>query len=118
MVVAFGEDRLYHAMLRWGHQEDVKSLYIALGGDKKKWTEKCRILRLHMVGEGMMDLGLANKTLEREILCRTAFVFAKCYKEYALKKPELPPNIHARMILDSQNEWTVKYAELLASFQE
>lgn len=117
MIAAFGEDRLYHAMLRWGHQDELKSLYLALGGEKKGWPEKCRKLRLHMVGEGITELGVAKKDMEREILCRTAYALAKHHKEYALKRPEMPPNIHARMVLDSQNEWTAKYVKFLEEFE-
>jgi hypothetical protein len=117
MVAAFGEDRLYHAMLRWGRQDELKSLYLALGGEDKEWPEKCRKLRLHMVGEGITELGIAKKNLQRETLCRTACTLAKHHKEYALKRPEMPPSIHARMVLDSGNKWTEKYVEVLEEFE-
>jgi hypothetical protein len=44
-------------------------------------------------------------------------MLARHHKEYALKKPEMPPSVHARMILDSQNEWTEKYVKVLEDFE-
>jgi hypothetical protein len=121
MVAAFGEDRFYHAVLRPSvisrpeGKREARAIFLALGGSEQKWAEKCRELKLRN------GYGMASNEMEaeeaRKALCRTAFMLARHRKEYALKTPEMPPSIHARMILDSGNEWTEKYVKVLEDFK-
>lgn len=130
MVAAFGEDRFYHAVMRRDSQHvrlppmssrkrDAKQIYLALGGLEHKWSDKCAELKLNPFAEVREDHRETELTPDeaRSVLCRTAFMIAKNHKEYARKKPEMPASIHARMILDSQNEWTRRYAEVLEEFE-
>ena len=117
MVAAFGEDRFYHAVLRptvisrpEGKRE-ARAIFLALGGSEQKWAEKCRKLKLRCVDRPAHDDMDPDEA--RNALCRTAYMLARHHKEYALKRPEMPPNIHARMILDSGNEWTERYVKVL-----
>lgn len=114
MIKRFGEDRFYHAMLRWGTPRELKLIHVGLGGTEAEWVRKCDELRLVTVGEGIISfpaLPAFSKGEPWEVLCRTAFTISACFKEYALKAPTLPPQLHARMVLGAQNEWTRKYAE-------
>lgn len=119
MLKEFGADRFYHAMFRNGNPDHAKSVHEALGGDDNGWFSLRRELRLTPVeGERLTDFGPADDQAIRESLCRAAFNIASQYKNFALKSPFLPGSIHARMILDQQNEWTKRYADFLAKFKE
>lgn len=131
MVAAFGEDRFYHAVMRRGsqhvrlppmssHKREAKQIFLALGGSEHTWADKCAELKLNPFAEVREDYRETEMDSEeaRSVLCRAAFTIAKNHKEYARKKPEMPANIHARMILDSQNEWTRRYAEVLEEFEK
>lgn len=121
MIAAFGEDRFYHAMLRGGMgvKREARIMFVALGGRTSDWPAQCDKLKLRRHGDDIAEhLDWEMDAEEaRMILCRTAFAIAKHHKEYARKKPEMPASIHARMILDSQNEWTQRYAEVLEEFK-
>lgn len=110
LIASFGEDRFYHALVRYGAIHEAKNIYMALGGNDSNWTRLCTQLQLRRSVENINP-----KTDTRELLCRTAWTFSSHYKEYALKSPTLPMHIHARMMLDQQNEWTKRYAEGLSS---
>lgn len=114
MIKRFGEDRFYHAMLRWGAPRELKLVHLGLGGTEADWRRKCDELRLMMTGEDIMSFPVRpafKKGEPWEVLCRTACTISVCFKEYALKVPRLPPHLHARMLLGSQNDWTRKYVE-------
>jgi hypothetical protein len=127
MVAAFGEDRFYHAVVRPNGRAqpmptgraEARKIFLALGGSKSQWASKCLKLKLNI---SFADQSVDHKEHDmdpdeaRNALCRTAYVLAKHHKEYALKRPEMPPSIHARMILDSGNEWTAKYVKVLEEF--
>lgn len=110
LIKGLGEDRFYHAMQRAGYGEHSKSFYEALGGDRLDWDSKKRELRL-IVNH---SIGVADYATSRKALCATAFVISSRHKEFARKSPLLPASIHARMMLDEQNEWTKKYADNLS----
>lgn len=126
MISAFGEDRFYHAATRptvRGASNSIlgskaRQIFLALGGSHQVWPAKCHELKLsHQLRETDLKEIEINPEESRSILCRTAFMIAKHHKEYAHKKPKMPANIHARMILDSQNEWTQRYIEVLEEFE-
>ena len=127
MVTAFGEDRFYHAVHRpivggvagVSAKREARLIFLALGGSDQKWANKCSELKLGYAPWGRSDYREKEMDAEevRSALCRTAFMIARHYKEYALKRPEMPPSIHARMVLDSQNEWTSKYVKVLEEFE-
>lgn len=112
MVAAFGEDRFYHALMRLGTYREAKAFYEALGGSN--WDSRAHEMKLRF---GMASIGMGNSEMDdkeaNEILCRTACTLAKHHKEFAMRRPTMPPHIHARMVLGEQNEWTRKYAEIL-----
>jgi len=122
MVAAFGEDRFYHAVMRptirgalnAANRRDARQIFFALGGSKRGWAEKCNELKLGAY-EPRDEHREAEMTPEesRDALCRAACTISMRHKEYALKGPQMPPSIHARMVLDSQNQWTKKYAQWL-----
>ena len=111
LIVGFGEDRFYHAMQRSGYGKYSQSFYEALGGERSRWEVLRQELKLMFKG----SVESADAASEREALCATAFVISSRHKEFARKSPSLPGSIHARMVLDEQNEWTRKYAENLSS---
>lgn len=118
LIKGFGEDRFYHAMQRAGHGVLSKSFYEALGGDLSKWDQFRRDLRL-IVNESIRRAELLHTirpdpTTTREALCATSFIISSRHKEFARKSPMLPGSIHARMVLDEQNEWTRRYADSLS----
>lgn len=112
MISAFGEDRFYHALMRLGNYREAKAFYTELGG--KDWDSKAHEMKIRF---GMPSLGMDNFDLDdglaREILCRTVCTIALHHKEFAMRRPNMPPHIHARMVLDEQNEWTRKYVEAI-----
>lgn len=109
MLSAFGDDRFYQAMDRAGWSVYSRSLFKALGGDDRAWDRAKVELRLK--GDSLMVAHLPEEGDMREILCEVAFTISQNHKEFALRSPRLPASIHARMMLDSQNIWTRKYAE-------
>ena len=116
LIRYFGEDRFYHALLRWGRPREAKLFHVAMGGKESEWESKCDQLRLRMVGEDILSFPVKPAMDKGEawaILCRIGFTISKHYKEFAARSPTLPPPIHARMVLGNQNEWTKKYAEWL-----
>lgn len=113
LVKAFGEDRVYHAMFRGGDVTRARAVYEALGGDEDGWDRLRLDLKLVPPKPETVPYPRIDRSAVREYLCRTAFIISKHYKEFARKSPTLPASIHARMILDEQNEWTRKYAEHL-----
>lgn len=112
MVAAFGEDRFYHAFMRLGNYREAKAFYEALGGTD--WNSRAQEMKLKFA---MASLAMGSAEIDeeqaKEILCRTAYTLAKHHKEFAMRRPEMPPHIHARMVLGEQNEWTRKYVEVL-----
>lgn len=117
----FGEDRFYHALLRLGQPREAKMMHTALGGTEEGWIRTCRELRLGGVGSERNDVRDRTVFAEGEpgdIICRVACTLSSHFKEYAMRSPALPAPIHARMLLDRQNEWTRKYAENLARHAE
>lgn len=116
-----GEDRFYHALLRKGRPREAKLIHLALGGTQYGWVCKCRDLKLAAVGEDIVsfpvrpDFGPGEA---HEVLCRVSYTLSLHHKEYAGRSPILPASIHARMLLDGQNEWTKKYAENLSLHAE
>jgi hypothetical protein len=114
LIRRFGEDRFYHALLRWGCPREAKLIHLALGGTEAEWIRKCDSLRLKAIGEDIMSFPVRPDLIEGEswvILCRTACTISKHHKQFALKSSTLPSSIHAGMFLGPQNEWTRKYAE-------
>lgn len=114
LMTKFGEDRFYHAMLRWGQPRELKLVHLALGGTEQGWIQKCDELRLRMVEE-MTSFPIRPDFAEGEAweaMCRTACTLSVC-KEYAMRGKVLPPSIHARMVMGNQNQWTKKYVEWL-----
>lgn len=117
MIRLFGNDRFYHALLRKGRPREAKLIYLATGGTAHGWVALCYDLRLGAMGEDIMSFPVRPEFGDqeaREVLCRTACTLSLHHKEYAMRNPTLPPSIHARMLLDQQNEWTRKYADHLA----
>jgi len=117
LVSRFGEDRFYHAMIRWGFSHELVLTHIALGGTEQEWTRKCDELRLGSV-EGIASFPPGHDFLEGEaweVMCRTAYALSLHFKEYAIKRKALPSSIHARMLMGSQNKWTKKYIEWLGA---
>lgn len=128
MVTSFGEDRFYHAIHRpmagdatfgLAAKREARLIFLALGGSNQGWRNKCAELKLGYIPGSRDDYRETEMSPDeaRTALCRTAFMIARHYKEYALKRPEMPPSIHARMVLDSQNEWTAKYVKFLEDFE-
>jgi hypothetical protein len=115
-----GEDRFYHALLRWGRPREAKLIHLAFGGTQDDWVRKCHELRLVAIGEDIMSFPVRpgfNEGEAHEVLCRVAYTLSLHHKEYAGRSPVLPAAIHARMLLDRQNEWTNKYAENLSKHE-
>jgi hypothetical protein len=120
MVAALGEDRFYHAVMRptirgaarTTVKREARLFFLALGGSERGWEEKCQELKLEY-GSGMAHDEM-DPDEAREALCRTSYLLSRHHKEYALKGPQMPPSIHARMVLDEQNQWTKKYAQWLS----
>lgn len=112
MVAGFGEDRFYHALMRLGSYREAKAFYEALGGSN--WDSKAQEMKIRF---GTPSFGMDNYDMDgeeaNEVLCRTAYTLAKHHKEFAMRRPAMPPHIHARMVLGEQNEWTRKYVEVL-----
>lgn len=113
LVRAFGEDRVYHAMFRGGEVALAKKVYEAMGGDDSGWDRLRWDLKLVPPKSDTVPYPRVEAATIREYLCRTAFILSKHHKEFARRSPVLPASIHARMLLDEQNEWTRKYAESL-----
>lgn len=123
LIRTFGDDRFYHALNRAaeGDPRKVRSFYVALRGDGHGWSELCHGIRLKFKSRWQANLGIDEKCPqmdERELLCRATYVISSDHKHFAIRRPELPPNIHARMVLDEQNEWTRKYADNLKKHSE
>lgn len=120
LLKLIGEDRFYHALLRKGRPREAKLIHLALGGTPESWISKCYDLRLAGIGEDIMSFPVRPDFLEgeaHEVLCRVAYTLSFHHKEYAGRSPVLPSAIHARMLLDRQNEWTKKYAENLSKHE-
>lgn len=118
MLSAFGEDRFYHAMERAGLGGCGLSIFKSRGGDEEGWRRMRGELRLK--GDALLNVQPHYHSDDdmREILCKVAFTISKHHKEFALRSPKLPPSIHARMLLDVQNEWTRKYADNVSPREE
>lgn len=119
MRSAFGDDRFYHALNRAaeGDPRKVRPFYVALRGDDKGWAELCREIKLrfrlaHAPPEPCPQMD--EDEYVRDLLCHAAYIVSTEHKQFARRDPTLPPNVHARMLLDLQNQWTRKYAEGLA----
>lgn len=112
LIAAFGEDRFYHALMRLGNSREAGAFYSALGG--KDWTNKSYELglRLAMPSFGMNEVEMDDEEA-KEVLTRTVYTMAAHHKEFAMRRPSMPPHIHARILLGEQNEWTRKYVEAL-----
>lgn len=111
MIGAFGEDRFFHAMSRAGLGGLAASIFKARGGEERDWDRLRGELRLR--GDSLLKPQTPSDEEMHEILCKVAFTISRHHKEFALKSPRLPSSIHARMVLDAQNDWTRKYAENL-----
>jgi hypothetical protein len=113
IVARFGEDRFYHALLRFGTSRQARLACRTMTGDESSWPDKVREFSLKSVAS-LEELSLADRWKDGEAYeaaCKAAFALSKHHKEYALKSAELPAAIHARMIIGQQNEWTRKYTE-------
>lgn len=110
---ALGEDRFYHAMYRAELGPYAKLFYEAFGGEH--WEHFRSEMRLPS-GRDLRKYPSDEDFYE--VLCEVSFIVSSHYKQYALKSPVLPPSIHARMVLDKQNEWTKVYAKGLAKHGE
>lgn len=116
MLKAFGEDRFYHALARNGIPLEAKMVYVGLGGTEEGWQRLSNELKIKAGRQTALWKLDPSEDGEDEIgvlLCRTACVISEAYKEFALKGPELPANIHARMVLGEQNGWTRRYIKVL-----
>lgn len=109
LIRAFGQDRFHHALQRSGYGGHSRSFHESLAGEGPNWESLRAELKLPVVPSY-----LCGPASAREALCAVAFVISSNYKEFARKSPVLPACIHARMLLDEQNEWTRKYADNLA----
>lgn len=115
LVGKFGEDRFYHALLRFGTTRQARLAHRLLTGGDDGWHQKMTEFRLKSVASAE-DLSLADRWKDGEAYetaCKAAFALSRHHKEYAVRSGELPAAIHARMIIGQQNEWTRKYTERL-----
>jgi hypothetical protein len=113
LIGRFGEDRFYHALLRFGTPREAMLMHRFIHGTDKGWEEMRAELRLK---GGSPSVGLSESMGGEEaniLLCRTACTFSLHHRQYALKSAELPPALHARMLLTARNDWTAMYIENL-----
>jgi len=113
LIARFGEDRFYHALIRFGSMRQARLTHNLVGGDQSDWSRKVSDFRLNKPS-GPQELKNFLEWEEDEsyrVMCMTAFALSKHHKEYALKTKELPSAVHARMMLGQQNEWTKRYSE-------
>jgi hypothetical protein len=113
LIARFGEDRFYHALIRFGSMRQARLSHQLVGGDESDWGRKVSDFRLNKPSSPQ-ELKNFLKWEEDEsyrVMCMTAFALSKHHKQYALKTGELPSSIHARMMLGQQNEWTKRYSE-------
>ena len=111
LVKRFGQDRFYHALLRIGSPHEAAIIHRVLGGDATSWGRLRAELRLkHSVPWGVQSL---DEDEVYSVLCRVVHTLSYFHKEYAIRSPQMPPHIHARILLGPRNEWASKYIKNL-----
>jgi hypothetical protein len=120
LIKQYGEDRFYHCCMRTSSPYATAEMWLLLNADDSLTREENKrnchqFLESISIRPGFVS-GIPLHPVDdfmRADLCRIAFGFCRWWKEFGLKKMNLPANIHARMVLGENNEWVRNYVKLL-----